>query len=220
VLLRGHNGQPVFGDAADRDAFLSALSGACEDYGLALHAWALRADCVWLLCRPTEAQSLSRAMQVLGRRYAAAFNRRHHRRGSLWDGRFRAAAVEPGQQTLNAMVFVDQGGGPRTEGEPATGIFSSARQHSGLELRLGLVDAPEYWALGNTPFDRAIAYRAILEEQVSEKEMQRLTSSVERGWPIGTAEFLQALQTESKHAVMPRARGRPRRHAPSPAAGR
>src|SRR5688500_19351839 len=103
VLLRGHNGETVFRDDEDRHTFLHALHGAFDREQVVLHAYALLTDRCWLLCTPEQDQGMSRAMQSLGRRFAAVFNRRHQRSGSLWDGRYRATVVEPGHTLLNAM---------------------------------------------------------------------------------------------------------------------
>jgi len=61
VLLRGHSGQPVFRDDVDRAAFLSALQHACHVERVALHAYSLLDDHVWLLCTPASAQAVGRA---------------------------------------------------------------------------------------------------------------------------------------------------------------
>src|SRR5262245_58637917 len=183
VLLRGHGGEPVFRDDADRAAFLSALRSALDAEHVALHAYALLAACVWLLCTPATAQGIGRAVQSLGRGYSAAFNRRHQRRGSLWDGRYRAAVVEGGSQLLEAMVFVDQAPARDTQVPSAlSSAWSSARQHVGLTSQYPLTDAAPFWALGNTPFDRCAAYRLLLDEPQSRAHSQRFASAAERGW--------------------------------------
>ena len=56
VLLRGHNGEAVFRDDEDRQAFLEALQGAFEREQVDLHAYALLADRCWLLCTPVQDQ--------------------------------------------------------------------------------------------------------------------------------------------------------------------
>src|SRR5678815_4899747 len=96
VIQRGHNGQAVAVDDADRQAYLRALRDAAATHAVALHAYALLDAEVQLLVTPTGAPSLSRMMQELGRRYVSAYNARHARSGTLWDGRFRAAVIEPG----------------------------------------------------------------------------------------------------------------------------
>jgi len=214
VLLRGHSGHPVFGDDVDRAAFLSALQRACQAERVALHAYSLLDDHVWLLCTPASAQAVGRALQALGRRFSAGFNRRHQRSGSVWDGRYRATVVEGGAQLLEAMVFVDQA--PAREGflpDALSAVWSSARQHSGLSAELPLTDAPEYWALGNTPFDRCVAYRTLLEEPLGDDRAARLTAAVQRGWAVGSPSFLGALHHLSSRRVEPRPRGRPRKQA-------
>ncbi len=210
VLLRGHGDHAVFVDDQDRRALLSALGSVCQREKVALHAYALLSERVWLLGTPATPDGLSRAMQALGRHYTAAFNKRHARRGGLWDGRYRSAVIEPGVMTLQAMVFVDQMSASDHSDAP---VWSSAGQHLGLEVDQSLTDTAAYWALGNTPFDRAAAYRNLLDAGLRSGLVQTLTSSVERGWPVGSTAFLQALQLQSARAVTPRARGRPRKSA-------
>jgi putative transposase len=212
VLLRGHNGKTVFQDDVDRACFLSALRDACMLERVALHAYAVLTDHVWLLCTPASGQALSRAMQSLGRRFSAAFNRRHRRSGSLWDGRYRATVVESGPRLLECMIFVDQA--PVREKVVASALdaaWSSARQHAGSEVGLPLTDVAEYWALGNTPFDRSAAYRLLLEEPQDSALTAGLAAAAQRGWPVGSHAFLAGLAERSSRRVSPRPRGRPRK---------
>jgi putative transposase len=148
----------------------------------------------------------------LGRRFAAGFNRRHLRSGSLWDGRYRSTVIEPGRTLLDTMVFVDR---LPTETMPADGdsapaLWSSARQHVGFEGPAQLKDTAEYWALGNTPFDRAAAYRALLAEALSRAQAERIETAARSGWALGSSAFLEWLQTRTNRPLSPRQRGRPR----------
>lgn len=213
VALRGHNGEAVFRDDEDRLAFLTALRMAFSREPVALHAYAL-ADRVWLLCTPSEPQGLSRAMQSVGRRFSAVFNRRHQRTGSLWDGRYRSTVIEPGAALLDAMVFVDQlltdaAGLEGRQPEPLP--WSSARQHLGYEGVIALTDLAEYWALGNTPFDRASAFRRLLNERRGDARLEGIAQAAEKGWAYGTATFIQEIQRRIERPVAPRPRGRPRK---------
>lgn len=216
VLLRGHSGLPVFHDDLDRAAFMAALTSACRAEGLALHAFALLPDHVWLLGTPQRAPALGRTMQVLGRRFSAGFNRRHQRRGSVWDGRFRSSVLEGGSRLLEAMVFVEQA--PLRAGHAAAALaagWSSARQHVGLESEYSLTDDPAYWSLGNTPFDRCAAYRALLEEPLNDEQARGIAAAVQRGWPVGSRAFLDSLRSRLDRPLEPRPRGRPRKTAPA-----
>jgi len=216
VLLRGHGGEAVFRDDTDRAAFLAALRVAFSVEPVALHGYAVLPARVWLLCTPASAQGIGRVVQSMGRGFSAAFNRRHRRTGAVWDGRYRAAVIEDGATLLDAMLFVDQA--PVRERQASDALaadWSSARQHVGLEGEYVLTDAEPFWALGNTPFDRCAAYRALLDEPQSEAQVKRFVSATQRGWAVGSPAFLDALSRRSHRQVAPRPRGRPRKHAPS-----
>jgi len=215
ILLRGHNGESVFRDDGDRQAFLEALESALNRDEIALHAYALQQDRVWLLCTPHQVGHLSRAMQSLGRRFSAAFNRKHDRSGSLWDGRYRSTVVEPGATLLGAMVFVDLALTDPTVVDSTDDVsstpWSSARQHLGFEGLAPLSDIAEYWALGNTPFDRASAYRARLNESIPRDARERMVAAVLKAWPLGSRRFVEELQKGTDRPLTARQRGRPRK---------
>ena len=212
VLLRGHAGQPVFRDDIDRMAFRSALQNACRAENVALHAYALLPERVWLLCTPGSARGLARAMQSLGRGFSLAFNRRHGRSGSVWDGRYHASVVDGGEHSLAAMLFVDQAPvRERLAASAESANWSSARQHLGLETNLALTDVAGYWSLGNTPFERCAAYRAMLDEPLGSQLVKRLSAATQRGWAVGSPAFLDNLRQSLARPVAPQPRGRPRK---------
>ncbi len=202
VVQRGHGAQAVFADTQDRAAYLAALREAATAEGVAVHAWALRDDEVLLLATPSEAGALGRMVQALGRRYVSAYNRRHGRRGTLWDGRFRCAVVEPGPTRLAALQYVD--------GQSAEPGVSSAGQRTGNPPDGWLVDPPEVWALGNTPFEREAAYRRLLAQGLAAATAQALRRAALGGWAAGSEPFVHGLAVAMARPAKPRARGRPR----------
>ena len=204
VLLRGHNGGTVMTDPVDRRSFLASLAQAAPPQDLTVHAFALLDSEVHLLLRPATAETLSRAMQTLGRRYVASFNRRHGRSGTLWEGRFRAAVLEPGDTTLAALRRIDALGKDVVEG-------SSASARTGGVRPPGVVDPPELWALGNTPFERELAYGQLLAQEMPASVVGELDRSARGGWACGSAAFLGQLAEQSARRVRPGPRGRPRR---------
>jgi putative transposase len=210
VLQRGHNAQAVFVDDEDRRAYLSALQEAARAQAVQVHAYALLDNEVQLLLRPGDAAGLSRTMQAAGRRYVAAFNRRHGRSGTLWEGRFRAAVVQPGLPTLQALLLVDgllprRGQAP----SPQAALWSSAPHRLGLRRDPLVSDPEEFWRLGNTPFEREVAYAALLAQGLDEAELRRIEHAVANGWALGSPEFLAQTAARLGRAVRPRARGRP-----------
>lgn len=194
VMLRGHNCQPVFVDDQDRATYLAMLRAASVQHQVAIHAYALLEDSVHLLATPTDTISLSRLMQSLGRRYVAAFNRRHGRSGTLWDGRFRAGPVGSRDLAVAAMVFVEaQAVASGLCPNPGQWQWSSAAHHLGQRSDPVVAGHPGYWALGNTPFERESAYANFsvegvlpgLAEQLRKSTLGRRPATL-RGRPPGS----------------------------------
>jgi putative transposase len=212
LVQRGHSLQAVFGDDEDRREYLAALQEAARANAVALHAYALLGNQVQLLLRPPTEAALSRTMQALGRRYVAAFNRRHGRSGTLWEGRFRAGVVQPGTHTLQSLRLIDALGAPQgPAGSPPTGAWTSAPHRLGLRRDPLVTDPPEFWQLGNTPFEREAAYGALLEQGLDAELRQRIEHAAANGWALGAPAFLAQAAQALGRPVRPRARGRPRR---------
>ena len=53
------------------------------------------------------AGAVGRMMQRLGRRYVAAFNARHARSGTLWEGRYKACLVGGDRYVLNCLRYIE-----------------------------------------------------------------------------------------------------------------
>ena len=208
ALMLGHSAQPVFTDEADRQQFLAALRESALQHGVAVHAYALLPTEVLLLLTPATATALGALMQGLGRRYGAAFNRRHGRRGSLWAGRFRTAVVQAGPMLLEAMLYVDLKG---QHGGAADLRWCSLGHHLGQRRDPLLTDSSAWWALGNTPFEREAAYQRSLADGLAPERVAALADAAHKGWALGDAGFLAALAQQAERPVQPRPRGRPPR---------
>jgi putative transposase len=206
VIQRALAGATAFADAHDRQAFLGHLHDAAAQHGVQVHAWALLPHEVQLLVTPSAAPALGLCVQAVGRRYVSAYNRRHGRRGTLWDGRYRAGVVEPGALRLDVLALVD---GQSTE----PGVTSAFTRLGGG--RHGwLVDPPEFWQLGNTPFDREDAYRRLLDgTPPDDGKAAALRRCALGGWPLASADFARELGEHFGRPSRPRRAGRPPRKA-------
>lgn len=212
VVWRGHNLQPIVLDDEDRRAFLHALREASATHRLAIHAYALLDNELRLLATPHDRGSLSLAMQAVGRRYVAAFNRRHARRGTLWDGRFRAALIESERYLQTALNWIEASpaDAPFATG-PSARPWSSAQHHLGAGRDPLVTEHPGYWALGNTPFDREAAYRRLMEQGVPAADAKALETATLKCWALGSPAFLARLGEVTARPLVARPRGRPRR---------
>lgn len=203
---RGQQGLRIAFDDVDRTHWLELLRATVRREHITLYAWVLTDDRFELLAAAEDAHALSRMMQSLARDYAAAYNRRHGRQGSLWQGRYRAAVIEPGEWLLRGMRRVDALGGPVADPR-----WSSRAVHEGSATDAMLATPAVYWALGNTPFERELAYRACLQLPLTAVEQAEFDAALAGGWALGTREFVVRLASQAVRPVVPRPRGRPRR---------
>ena len=216
LVQRGNNGQTTFIDDDDRTGFLAMLRNAALDHKVQVHAYALTDNEVMLLATPADAGGLSRMMQGLGRRYVARFNQRHGRSGTLWEGRFRSSVLEAPVYLLPAMVGLDWA--PVRAGlaaQPQDWAWSSHAHYRGLRVDRLITPHAQYWALGNTPFDRENAYAETVRTGLDEAQWQRMEGAARGGWALGSEPFLQALNTQGATRRLTQARpGRPRKSHP------
>ena len=209
VTLRGHGLGPLFIDDEDRLACVDILRENTRSGGLEIHAYSLQAHVIAVLVTPAQAAGLSLFVQDLGRRYVANFNRRHGLRGSLFDGRFRAAVVEPGPHALAVMRYVERDLGFAARSDLDT-LWSSAAHHLGTQRVSWLVDVAAYWQLGNTPFEREQTYRGLLSEALAESVSNNLAAGLRSLGVIGSAKFVEECEHLTGRRLSIGRCGRPR----------
>ncbi len=214
LIQRGNNRQSIFVDEFDRALYLRELADLAQAYRLAIHAYVLMPNHVHLLATPPERETLGRVMQALGRRYVRRFNDRHHRTGTLWEGRYRSTVVETDRYLLACMRYIDMN--PVRAGlaaEPGLFRWSSHAHYVGLRPDPLVTEHAAYWALGNTPFDRQLAYRRLFETEQAAVEIDSIRYATHRGWALGREEFAASVELEAGRPAAPRRPGRPRKPA-------
>jgi putative transposase len=217
VSHRAVAGGRLFADAVDRELFLQVLRRCSSEHGVVVHAYVLLEHEVQLLLTPVIAEDLGRMMQALSRFYVPAFNRRHGRAGALWQGRFRSAPVGGGEPLLTCVRYLEQA--PARAGWVGAVeeyAWSSAAHHVGVRVDPLLTRLPAdsgYWRLGNTPFERDAAYRALLARPLTAKEASAVEASTLKGWALGSGEFLARVTSTTGRRATVNARGRPKREA-------
>jgi putative transposase len=179
--------------------------------GVAIHAYALLTDEVLLLATPAEASALGRLMQAVGRRYGSAHNRRHGRRGALWDGRFRSSLIDAQTMLLPATLHIESlAVRADLAAMPADWAWSSAAHHIGRRRDLLVTDHPRYWYIGNTPFDRELAHAHELDEALQRPVDNRLLQASQRPSVVGPPEFVRRIGDLLGRQVTRRPPGRPK----------
>ncbi|WP_428420119.1 transposase [Methylibium sp.] len=208
VSQRAQHGQVMVHDDVDRRSLMQLLREAASQHRVAVHAYSVLDGRFDLVATPERANGLSLVMQSVARRHASAFNRRHGRTGGLWEGRFRAAVIEPESWLLPCMVYVEQLGREAHAGTQ-TLVCSSEAPHRGRGADPLLVHPGAYWALGNTPFEREMAYGELLEHPLLIRQVQVIEAALRGGWALGSVAFATQLTSAGARPAAPRPRGRP-----------
>lgn len=96
-----------------------------------VHAYVLMTNHVHLLVTPQELHGPARMMQSLGRCYVRFFNDRHHRTGTLWEGRFRSKLVNSTDLPVQVQpVHRTESRARRTRRDPLAYEWSSYRSNA------------------------------------------------------------------------------------------
>lgn len=93
LMARGNRKCTIYHDDADRRRFLQTIETVAERYEFHVYALCLM-DNHYHLVGETPRGNIARVMQYLNGFVAQASNRRHHRTGHLFEGRYRALLIE------------------------------------------------------------------------------------------------------------------------------
>jgi putative transposase len=211
VMVRGNNREVLFFSDADRRIYLDWLREAARQFGSVVHAFALMPNHVHLLITPQNADSLAKTMQSLGRRYAQYFNQQHHRSGTIWEGRYRSSLIDP-DYFLRCQRYIElnpvRAG---FESTPQDSPWTSFASHIGGNTEPWLVDHQYFWKLGNTPFERQMAWSAFVREGAPHWEDRQITEALLRSKPWVSDIFAQKLFKDKPEQILIRYRGRPKK---------
>lgn len=210
VIQRGNNRQTIFLDTDDHLFFLGWLKDAAKAFKVAIHAYVLMPNHLHLLATPQDDTGLSRMMQWVGRHYVPYFNKKYQRTGTLWEGRYRATVIDSERYFLVCSRYIELN--PVRAGlvsDPMQYQWSSLAHHIGVRSDPLVNDHMLYWALGNTPFDRELAYRNLIDLGLAADEANKITQATIKGWALGSDQFKATIGKLTVRRVTPAKRGRP-----------
>ncbi len=105
VTSRGDRREDIFEDDDDRHTFLKTLGQVVEQFNWLCYAWCLMDNHYHLLVQTPDG-NLSKGMRQLNGVFTQASNRRHHRVGHLFQGRFKAILVDSDAYLLELARYV------------------------------------------------------------------------------------------------------------------
>jgi REP element-mobilizing transposase RayT len=210
VTSRGDRRETIFEDDEDRERFLSVLAEVVERFNWICHAFCLMTNHYHLVIETVEG-NLSKGMRHLNGVYTQASNRRHHRSGHLFQGRFKGILVDKEAYLLELTRYV---------------VLNP--------VRAGMVSSPEQWPwssyppmMGKAPVPKWLSIDGLLSQfgKVRSRARQRYRKFVLEGmeqniWEglrqqiyLGDEKFVKRMQSklqiDGDRLTVPRAQRRP-----------
>jgi len=105
VTSRSNDGKAIFLDDVDRRKFTALLGQAVQTFGWSLTAWTLMTNHFHLVFQTPE-PNLARGMHWLNSCYVGWFNRRHKKRGHLFQGRYASILVQDEAHLRDVLRYV------------------------------------------------------------------------------------------------------------------
>jgi putative transposase len=93
VTSRSNERRAIFADDTDKRRFLEILETTSNLFGAEVHGYVLMRNHFHLILM-TPTANLQKFMQRFNTSYTVYFNRRHHRTGHLFQGRYKALLID------------------------------------------------------------------------------------------------------------------------------
>jgi putative transposase len=210
VLNRGNGRCRLFHKEADYAAFQSLLFEVAEAVPVRILAWCLMPNHWHLVLWPTEDGQLSRFMLRLSTAHVRRHFAHYHTTsgGHLYQGRFKSFPIQEDGHFLTVCRYVEAN--PLRAGlvERASrwqwcSLWS--RSHAGRSGK-SADRKPQAW-----PVRRPAQWEAIVQQSLEKDELERLRTSLRRGRPFGSEEWVRKTAGEMNLNFTLRDRGRPRK---------
>ena len=190
VIQRGNNRCACFFADDDYYCYLHWLRKAAHDYDVDVHAYVLMTNHVHLLATPGKQGAMAKMMQSLGRRYVRYVNATYKRSGTLWEGRFKAGAVDAEAYLLRVYRYIELNPvRAHMVAHPADYPWSSFAINGGGKPSEWLTQHPLYLALGRGAGERMVAYEELFRYELDPEEITRIRTSVNLGIGVDNARF-------------------------------
>lgn len=211
VTQRGNARQIILGNDADRNTYLGLLRRHSELHGLSLLGYCLMSNHVHLIVVPHTGEALGQTLKQAHGRYAAYWNARQSSSGHVWQGRFYSCPLDDSHR-WKALRYVELNPVRARMVETAEKWnWSSAGIHCGTVPADGTLEMERWRRRWSTA--EWVDFLALSE---SPREMNGLRQSTHTGRPLGSLEFVAALERSTLRRLTARKAGRPKKSAVAP----
>ena len=159
---------------------------------------------IHLIVIPRKPDSLALALKHTHGRYATCWNVRHGSSGHVWQGRFYSCPLDT-PHLWAALRYIELN--PVRAGmvaQPETYSWSSAGAHCGMAEPDAMLETnfwQKHWSHAS--------WREYLASQIASAEHSAIRRSTHTGRPLGTPEFIEAMEKAMQRKLAPKKGGRP-----------
>lgn len=155
--------------------YLEWLGGHACTVGCSIHAYVLMTNHVHILASFNEITLAPELMRRLGHQYALYFNKRLHRTGSVWEGRFWSHPVSTERYFMKCHRYIEAN--PVRAGmvnHQQQYRWSSYRGNAGFSDDRMLCPHELYLRLGLTETERFASYRCLSDCELNSDELMEI----------------------------------------------
>jgi putative transposase len=203
VLNRGNARRTVFRKEGDFVAFVNLLTEAGERVPMRLLGYCLMPNHFHLVLWPRDDGDLSDYMMWLMTAHVRRYHKHYHSSGHVWQGRFRAFAIQEDEHLLTVLRYVER--------NPVRAILVERAVH--WLWSSAAPAAPGRPSLDQGPVPRPANWPDLVDEPQTEAELARLHECVHRGRPYGQSDWTVCTAERLGLQSSLRPRGRPRKTA-------
>jgi putative transposase len=211
IVQRGHNREACFFGEEDYLTYQHWLSEALRETDCVLHAYVLMTNHVHLLITPKRAESVSRCIMALGRRYVQYINKSQGRTGTLWDSRYKSSLIDADNYLLSCMRYIEMN--PVRAGmvdDPAHYRWSSYRRNALQQDDALLTPHTVYKALGTDEATISKHYRALFRTKLAHDPISDIRMALQQSQPLCNSRFADKVAKITGVRPALKARGRPK----------
>ena len=203
VLNRANGRIKIFQKAGDYDAFERTMAAARERFDMRILAYCLMPNHWHFVLWPRKDHDLSQFVGWLSLTFTQRWHahRKSAGTGHLFQGRFKSFPVQTDEHLLTVLRYVEGNpvrAGLVTQGQEWRWSSGWRREHDDTILTRWPIAAVRDWGKW-------------VDKALTDKELERLRLSVNRGRPFGSEVWMKRTATSLGLEATLRARGRPRK---------
>ena len=195
IMHRGNNRQDIFESEEDMTRIREDIAYGLEKSGCRLHAYVLMTNHLHLLITPESKEQLAIFMQAMANKYVRYFNAKHHRTGTIWEGRYKSCLVDSEQYLFTLYKYIEMNPIKANMVASLADYPWSSYAHHALGREDALISEHDlYQALGEDSAARCATYRLLFDGLDITKQNVRITQATMRGEAYGSDAFHQRIE--------------------------